>query len=219
MTDIEPDTENDTDPGPGARRAGPERTCVVSRAVRPIGELIRFVVGPDGTVVPDIRNKLPGRGVWVSADEQTLADAIRRKAFARSFKRAVTVPETMLADTARLLSQAVLDALGIAYKSGFVAGGFTKAEKTLENGRAAGLIQAMEAAPDGVRKLAAAARRGELESLPILIFPGSQLDLALGRANVIHAALLAGPASETLLARYVRLERFRGGESAKLAEV
>lgn len=202
----------------GARRAGPERTCIVTREVRPIAELIRFVVGPDGTVIPDLKNKLPGRGVWVSLSAARLSEAIVRKAFARAFKRDVKAADGLGAETERLLSQAVLDALGIAHKAGLVATGFTKTEKALESGAAAGLLQAAEAAPDGVRKLAAAGRRTGGDPLRLLIFSGTQLDLALGRANVIHAALLAGPASETLLARYVRLERFRGGESAKLAE-
>jgi predicted RNA-binding protein YlxR (DUF448 family) len=189
--------------------------------VHSIAELIRFVVAPDGAVVPDIKNRLPGRGVWVSADAKTLRQAVDRKAFARAFKRSVETSADLVADTERLLAQAALDSLSMAYKAGLVVPGFAKTERTLEQGAAAGLIQAAEAAPDGVRKLASAHRRGaktEAKPFPLVIFAGSQLDLALGRANVIHAALLAGPASETLLARYYRLERFRGGEPAKLAE-
>lgn len=207
----------DADHGP--RRQGPERMCIVTREVRPIADLLRFVLGPDGSIVPDLKNKLPGRGVWVSLGAARLAEAVARKAFARALKcAAATGTDNLVAETGRLLEQAALDALGIAHKAGLVAAGFTKAEKALESGAARAVLRAAEAAPDGVRKLAAAARRAGGEGLPVLIFTGAQLDLALGRANVIHAALLAGPASETLLARYVRLERFRGGESAKLAE-
>ncbi|BAT59842.1 hypothetical protein GJW-30_1_02377 [Variibacter gotjawalensis] len=202
----------------GAKRAGPERMCIVTRDVRPIAELIRFVVGPDNALVPDIKNRLPGRGVWVTARRDVLDQAVKRGAFAKSLKRAIPLAEGLADATEALLAQSALDALGIAYKSRLVAPGFTKAEKALESGEARGLLQAAEAAPDGVRKLKSAARRGDTENVPVLIFAGSQLDLALGRANVIHAALLAGSASETLLARYVRLEGFQGGESAKLAE-
>jgi predicted RNA-binding protein YlxR (DUF448 family) len=215
------ETENEADAGPGAQKAGVERLCVVTRTVKPVAEMIRFVLGPDGTVVPDLKNKLPGRGVWVSALRDAVAKAAERGGFARGFKRAVQPGADLAQRTEALLERAMLDALGIANKAGLIAFGFGKTEAALEKGAAAALLQAAEAAPDGVRKLAAAARRGAKDegvTLPVLIFPGEQLDLALGRANVIHAALLAGPATEALLGRYRRLERFRGDEPAKLAE-
>lgn len=219
------DMENEADAGPGAQKAGTERLCVVTRTVRPVAELIRFVIGPEGAVVPDLKNKLPGRGVWVSAVRDAVAKAAERGGFARGFKRAVPPAPDLAGRTEALLERAALDALGIANKAGLIAFGFGKTEAALERGVAAGLLQATEAAADGVRKLAAAARRGAKDdgvtlavTLPVLIFAGEQLDLALGRANVIHAALLAGPATEALLGRYRRLERFRGDEPAKLAE-
>lgn len=183
--------------------------------------MLRFVLGPDGAVVPDLKRRLPGRGVWVTAERAALATAVARNAFARGFKRPVKAPASLVADTEALLERAVLDALGIARKAGLVEAGFTKVEAALAGKRVVALLQAAEAAPDGVRKLRAAATRskdGEKAAFqPVLVLTGAQLDLALGRPNVIHAALLAGPASETALARYRHLERFRGGNPAKLA--
>src|SRR3954466_7406569 len=111
-------THNDELDG-GPRKSGPgaERFCAVTRVVKPADELIRFVVGPDG-VVPDLKRKLPGRGLWITADRQKLIDAIARKVFARGFKREVTVPGDLAVVTERLLVQSALDALAIAGKAG-----------------------------------------------------------------------------------------------------
>jgi predicted RNA-binding protein YlxR (DUF448 family) len=196
-----------------------ERLGVATRTVRPVSDLIRFVVGPDGEPVPDLKRKLPGRGVWVTATHDALADAIKRKALARAFKREVRLPADLVARTERLLERSALDALAIAGKAGLVASGFTKAETALENEEVTALLHAAEAAPDGVRKLEAAGRRRErIEPLAVVrILTSAQLDLALRRPNVIHAALLAGPPSDTFLARLRRLERFRAGDQAVTA--
>jgi predicted RNA-binding protein YlxR (DUF448 family) len=189
--------------------------------VKPVDDMIRFVLDPGGTVVADLKRKLPGRGVWVTAERQAVQTAASRGAFARSLKRPARVPADLPLVVEGLIERSALDALGIAYKAGLVAVGFAKVEAALQHGGAIAVLQARGAAPDGVRKLAAAARRGQsegAEGLPTLTFAEAQLDLALGRANVIHAALLAGPASEALLARYRRLERYRGRGPARRAE-
>jgi uncharacterized protein len=199
------------DAGPRARAT--ERLCVATRTVRPVADLIRFVVGPDGDPVADIGRKLPGRGIWVTATQDALGEAIRRKAFARGFKREVRLPPDLVGRTEQLLERAALDALAVAGKAGLVAAGFAKAEAALERGEAVALLHAAEAAPDGIRKLDTALRRGPGGPLPVIGFlTVAQLDLALSRPNVIHAALLAGPISETFLARCRRLERFRTGD-------
>jgi predicted RNA-binding protein YlxR (DUF448 family) len=208
------DDDSALDGGPQSR--GRERLCVATRTVRPVADLIRFVVGPDGAAVPDIKCRLPGRGVWVTATQEALADAIARKALARGFKRAVRLPADLAAQTERLLVQAVIDALAMAGKSGLVAAGFAKAAAALEHDRATALVHAVEASRDGVRKLDAIARRqsgGQAAETPSVIefLTTAQLDLALGRSNVIHAALLAGPASDTFLSRSRRLQRYRTG--------
>jgi uncharacterized protein len=204
------------DNGPHSR--GRERMCVLTREVRPIADLIRFVVGPDGAAVPDLKSKLPGRGVWVTATQDALAEAVKRKALARGFKREVRLNADLVMQTGQLLERAVLDALAMAGKSGLVANGFGKTEAALtdDDERVIGLIHAAEAAPDGVRKLGAALkRRDSVDQVAVITcLTTAQLDLALGRPNVVHAALLAGPAGDTFLVRLRRLERFRSSEQS-----
>jgi uncharacterized protein len=210
-------TDSELDTGPRDRER--ERLCVATRTVRPLTDLIRFVVGPQGEAVPDLKHKLPGRGVWVTATQAALGDAIKRKAFARGFRRDVRLPADLLSRTERLLEKAALDALAIASKAGLVAAGFTKVEMALAKAEVVALLHAAEASPDGVRKLDSALRR-RASGRPVAVIPflsGAQLDLALGRPNVVHAALLAGSPSDTFLARLRRLERFRTGDPAVAA--
>lgn len=199
----------------GPHKGGPatERLCVMTRAVKPVEEMIRFVVGPEG-VVPDVKRKLPGRGLWITGDRATLKDAVARKAFARGFKRDVRVAPELVEQTERLLESAALDALAIAGKSGLVQTGFTRVEAALGREQVAGLLHGADGGSDGIAKLKSALRqRADAEEIKVIPdFTTAQLDLALGRSNVVHAALLAGPASDTFLARFARLERFRAGE-------
>jgi predicted RNA-binding protein YlxR (DUF448 family) len=207
-------TQDDArDAGPRKIAPGSERFCVATGEVKPVEEMIRFVVGPNGEAVPDLKRRLPGRGIWITATRDALKTAIARKAFARGFKRDVRVSGDLLATTERLLEQAALDALAITHKAGKVAIGFAKAEAALAHDRVAALVHASQAAADGRRKLATALRRREDggQVPEIEAFTSMQLDLALGRSNVIHAALLAGPESDTFLARTARLDRFRAG--------
>ena len=200
------------DRGPGTAQR--TRMCVATRTVQPVSDLIRFVVGPDGEAVADVKSKLPGRGIWVTATRDALLEAIKRKAFARGFKRDVRLPPDLVDRTERLLERAVLDALAMAGKAGLVAAGFGKTEAALDHEDVVALLHAAGAASDGIRKLDAASRRRRSEAPPVVIgfLNSAQLDLALNRPNVVHAALLAGPASETFLARCRRLERFRTGD-------
>lgn len=186
--------------------------CAVTRQVQPIEELIRFVVGPDGEVVPDLKCKLPGRGLWVSASRDTLGEAIRRGVFGRGFKREVRVSPDLVALTDALLVRGAVEALAMAGKAGEVVAGFTKVEAALGAGQAAMLLHASDGAADGIRKLDAIARQntGETAPFPILCaLTSAELDLALGRSNVIHAALRAGPAVRTVLDRCRSVLRFR----------
>ena len=205
--------DQELDAGPRKSGPGAERFCAVTRSVKPADELIRFVVGPDG-VVPDLKRNLPGRGLWISADRATLRDAIARNVFARGFKRDISVTPELLDQTERLLVRSALDALAIAGKSGLVAAGFAKVETALGHGDVVGLLHASDGSTDGISKLAGAMRRRDDAERIVVIkaFTSAQLDLALGRSNVVHAALLAGPANDTFLARFTRLERFRTGE-------
>ena len=121
-------------------------------------ELIRFVVGPDG-VVPDVKRKLPGRGLWITADRTTLKEAIAKKVFARGFKRDVRVAPELVEETERLLVRSALDALAIAGKAGLVMAGFGKAEAALGRDRVVALLHSADAKSDGVSKLKSALDR------------------------------------------------------------
>jgi predicted RNA-binding protein YlxR (DUF448 family) len=206
----------------GATKVAPgmERHCALSRTLKPVDEMIRFVVGPDGDTVPDVKRKLPGRGIWITATRSAIEDAIKRNVFARAFKRNVRVAADLPSATERLLERSALDALAIAGKAGQVIGGFAKVEAAIGRDEVLALIHAADAAADGKRKLDTALQRKTPEnSREIAIvetFSGTQLDLALNRPNVVHAALLAGPVSDTFLARAKRFERFRTGNSPEL---
>jgi len=202
------------DSGPRGRAL--ERLCVATRTVRPVADLIRFVVGPDGEVVPDLKRKLPGRGVWVTATADALVEAVKRKLFAHGFKRDVRTPVDLVSRTEQMLERAALDALAIAGKAGLIAAGFTRVEATVERGEAVALLHAAEAASEGIRKLEGTSRRRPPSGSIVVIrtLTSAQLDLALGRPNVVHAALLAGTPTDTFLARLQRLQRFRTGDPA-----
>jgi uncharacterized protein len=205
----------------GPRSRGSERFCVVTRAVRPVEDMIRFVIAPNGDVVADLKHNLPGRGVWITATQSALATAVNTKAFARGFRREVRLGADFVERVERLLETAVLDALAMARKAGSVAMGFAQVETALRREAIIALVHAAEAASDGVKKLDSARRQNrQVESVAIVrILTAAQLDLALGRPNVIHAALLAGRASETFMGRLGRLERFRSGAIGRVAEL
>jgi predicted RNA-binding protein YlxR (DUF448 family) len=215
VADIAQDDELDR--GTTSVAPGTERTCALTREPKPVSEMIRFVVGPAGEAVPDIKRKLPGRGIWIDATRTAIEDAVKRNVFARGFKRDVKATKDLASQTDRLLEAAALDALAIAGKAGLVVGGFAKVEAALGRDTVQALIHASDAAVDGKRKLTGALHRNRTEKpqniVVVDIFTGTQLDLALNRPNVVHAALLAGPGSETFLARAARLARYRTGNS------
>jgi predicted RNA-binding protein YlxR (DUF448 family) len=224
-------TDPDLDNGPRTDRSATMRMCAVTRQVRPIDELIRFVVSPSGEVVPDLKRKLPGRGLWVSASRQAVAEATRRNHFAKGFKRDVRAAATLAADTETLLVRGVVEALAMAAKAGQVVSGFSKVEGALAQRQAQAailaLIHAGDGAADGIRKLDAIARQNagqnagngeEWREFPVITaLTSEQLDLALGRSNVVHAALLAGPAGKTFLSRSQVLVRYRMADDDRIA--
>ncbi len=198
--------------GAHAAAAPRERLCIATRQVRPIGELVRFVIGPHGAVVPDLKRRLPGRGVWITARRHLVEEAVRRRMFGHSFKADVTVSAELADELDRLLEQLALNALSIAHKAGLVISGFARVEAAVATAPLVALIRARDAGEENGRRLAAALRRRADHGAEAKIaeaFTSAQLDLALGRLNVVHAALLAGRASETFLARWRFLEYFR----------
>lgn len=206
---------------PAREDDGMERTCVVTRRTGSPDEMIRFVLDPEGVVTPDIKRKLPGRGVWVTARAKEVAEAVKKRAFSRSFKTEAKAPADLPALVDALIERDCLQALSLANKAGAVVTGFAKVEATIGKGQVAGLLHARDGGADGIRKLGQALRRlGEGDATPqIILFDSGQLDLAMGRTNVIHAALVKGPAAAGLLARCAKLEFYRSGASAQTADM
>ena len=213
----------DLDNGPRTNRSGTERMCAVTRRVAPIDDLIRFVVAPSGEVVADLKRKLPGRGLWVSVSRNAVAEAVRRNHFGKGFRCEVRVAPTLPKDTEKLMVRGAIEALAMAAKAGQVVAGFAKVEAALQAHQAVALIHAADGSADGIRKLDAIVRQtagktGEPPEFPILdVLTSEQLDLALGRSNVIHAALLAGAAGKTFLSRSQTLVRYRMADDDKTA--
>lgn len=192
------------------------RRCAVTRRRLAKDALIRFVIDPDGTIVPDIREKLPGRGVWLTGAHDTVGDATKRNVFAQTLKTKVSLPENLASQVDGLLAEAALSALALANKAGEVVFGAAKIEETMRKGPVIALIHAKEAAEDGRRKLdgKALAMTGGAPIPAIRIFTEGELGLASGRTNVIHAALIQGGAARKFLAAAARLERYREGSAA-----
>ena len=192
--------------------SGPERTCAVTRQKHAPEALIRFVLSPQGEIVPDIRCKLPGRGVWILAHADIVGQALKRGSFARGFKTKVVPPAGLAQQVAALLEKDALQSLSIANKAGVVVTGFAKVEAACASEALAALVHAADGGADGIRKLGQALRRRR-DNLPmpveINIFNSLQLDLALGRTNVIHAAMKDKAASAAFLARARRLAIYR----------
>lgn len=193
-------------------KAGPERICVVTRRKGAPGEMIRFVVAPDGAVVADVRRKLPGRGVWVTADAAAVADAVRKQAFSRGFKRKVAASPSLVEEVDRLLAEDCLQFLALANKAGQAVAGFGKVAEMIGGAGVGALIHAGEAGEDGIRKLAQCLRRrygGDNVRPTMQLFGSEQLDLAFGRSNVVHAALAEGPTAAAFVERCRRLASYR----------
>jgi predicted RNA-binding protein YlxR (DUF448 family) len=196
---------------------GSERTCIVTGAKSAPEAMLRFALGPDGAVVPDIRRKLPGRGVWTELSFGAVSRAAAKQAFSRAFRAKVEAPASLAETVGALLEQDALQSLSIANKAGLVVAGAFKVDSAIEAGEVIALIQASDGATDGAAKRVQALRAKFGQDANVIarinIFSSSQLDLALGRANVIHAALKRGAASSAFLERADRLRLYRGGET------
>lgn len=204
-----------TDQGDGGAVAGPERTCAVTRTPLAPDELIRFVRAPDGRIVPDLARRLPGRGVWVAGVRKTLETGMRGGAFARALRQPVIVPEDLADLVDRLLVRRTVEALSLANKAGLVVTGFTRTEAAIVAGECAALIHASDAADDGAakldRKLRAIWKARDEASDPVIVtaLASAELSLAMGRANVVHAALTPGGAGTHFVREAGRLQRYR----------
>jgi len=194
------------------------RQCALTREIKPVADLIRFVVSPDGEVVPDTDARAEGRGVWVTLGHKAVTEAVKKKAFAKSFKANVGVPGDLAELTRQRLEQRLTQALSMARKAGQIVTGATKVKAAIESGEVIALLTATDAAADGRQKLVgslkgytmAAQEAGlEVDEVPHLeLLDSDQLGLALGLENVIHAALVKGAAAEAALKRAQRLARY-----------
>lgn len=195
---------------------GPVRLCAVSRVQKAPEAMLRFVVDPDERIVPDLKRRLPGRGVWVDATRATVVEAVRRGVFAKSLKRKVTVSPDLADEIERLLVRRLADALSLANKAGLVVAGFTKVQDLIGAGRAVVLLHASDGAEDGKAKLdgrfraiqADAGISGEI----CKELTSEEMSLALGRLNVVHAAASEGGATRRIVDEAGRLRRFRTTE-------
>lgn len=179
-----------------------ERQCIVTRQVKPDAEMIRFVVGPEDRLVPDVAAKLPGRGMWLSANKLLLAEAIAKRSFNRAAKQPVTIPEGLVELIEKLLFQRVKDALSLARKAGQLISGHDKVMEALAKDEVVALLHAADASEDGVRKMKA----GDVPSYRG--FSREILCEITGRENAVHVAVLKGSAGAFFIAELRRFALF-----------
>ena len=189
---------------------GPERRCIATGIVRPKAELIRFVVGPDGEVVPDLAERLPGRGLWVSAEREALLRAHAKGLFAKAARRTVRAPDDLVDRVEALLHKSCIDLIGMARRAGQAVAGYEKVHAWLAEGRAAVLLAASDGAADGRAKLAALAAAVRPTPTLLEIFSADTLGMAFARDRMVHAAVARGGLAERLVAEAARLDGIRG---------
>ena len=186
------------------RTEGPERRCIVTGEVQPKHGLVRFVAGPDGRVCPDILGKLPGRGVYVSADRAALEKAAAKKLFARGLKTQVTVPEGLADEVERLLVRRVVELISLARKSGAAVAGYEKVKDWLDKEEARILLQAVDGSGRGKSKLSTPHFGRYIGWLT-----ADELGMAFGRQTVVHAALASGGLAQRVVEEAQRLRGLR----------
>ncbi|SHJ01088.1 RNA-binding protein [Wenxinia saemankumensis] len=187
------------------RQDGPERRCIVTAETAPASGLVRFVVGPEGQVVPDILGKLPGRGMWVTADRAVIEKAGKGQ-FARAAKAQVTVPEGLADEVERQLARHVVDLVALARKAGLAIAGFEKVKSALADGEVKVLLQASDGSERGKSKLWTPTGARYFNCLT-----GDELGLAFGRQNVIHGALASGGLADRVIEEAAKLRGLRQG--------
>lgn len=217
----------ETDAGPPrAGKAGarePERRCIVTMERREQGEMIRFVLSPDGQVTPDLAARLPGRGAWVAASREAIELAVKKGAFNRAFKSQVKVASEIASQTENLLAKRILDQLGLAKRSGDLILGFEQVREAVREARPGCLIEASDGSEDQRQKVLALVKglygpdpgeggkpAGNRDLPPVIgCFTGDELGMALGRERVIHASLKFGRIAHAWMGELARLSGFR----------
>lgn len=189
---------------PKDRSAGPERKCIATGEVHPKHGLIRFAIGPEGQVVPDILEKLPGRGIWVSAMRDALETAVKKGLFSRGAKQKVTVPEGLVDQVEAMLARRVVELISLARKGGQAVSGYEKVKDWLSKNEAEVLIQASDGSERGKTKLSTPYGGSWIGWLT-----ADELGQAFGRETTIHAALAAGGLCERVVEEAARLKGLR----------
>ncbi|EDZ43930.1 MAG: RNA-binding protein [Planktotalea sp.] len=186
------------------RSSGPERKCIATQVTMPVSDMIRFVVGPDAQIVPDILGKLPGRGIWVSADKAALEKAASKNLFARSAKQPVKVPDGLVAEVEAQVTRRLVELISLARKGGGAVAGYEKVKSWLMNEEAEVLIQASDGSERGKSKLSTPHYGSFIGWLT-----ADELGLAFGRQVVIHGALSAGGLTSRVVEEAQRLKAIR----------
>lgn len=181
----------------------PRRRCIATRLPEDKGGLIRFVVAPDGTVTPDVTEKLPGRGIYVAARADALTKAIERKLFAKAAGQSVIVPPDLYAQVDFLLRRHLADLLAMARRAGATVAGYEKARALVEGGSAAALFEATDGSDNAKAKMRPLARALEVPIYELL--DGATLGAAFGREHVVHAALSSGRMADKVLSEARRV--------------
>ena len=196
---------------PKDRSEGPERKCIATGEVRPVEGMIRFVTGPDNQIVPDLLGKLPGRGIWVSADRAALEKAAAKNLFARAAKQPVQVPEGLADFVEAQLSLRVTNLISLARKGGEAVCGYEKVKDWLQKEEASVLIQASDGSERGKSKLSTPYGGDFIGWLT-----ADELGRAFGRQTVIHAALGDGGLPQRVVEDAARLKGLRvsGGDES-----
>jgi uncharacterized protein len=183
-----------------------ERRCIVSGEVLPKEALLRFVIGPDGSVVPDLDAKLPGRGLWLRAERDIIRTACAKGAFSRAARCEARAPSDLAGDVERLLRRRCLELIGLARRSGVLVAGFEAVRAFLSEETAGAVLAASDGAADGRGKIRALA-----PDVPIVDqFDGQELGAALGRDHVVHAAVAKGRLAERIIREAARLSSVIG---------
>ena len=197
--------------------ADPQRRCIVTGQSLPREDLLRFVVAPDGAIVPDLDEKLPGRGLWLLAERDILRTACARGAFSKAARRETKLPDDLAAQVERLLRRRCLDLIGLARRSGALTAGFEKVRAFLASEDAGVLIAASDGAADGRAKIRALA-----PAVPMVdALTAEELGAAIGREHIVHAVVAKGRLAERLLHEARRLTGVRGeaGEAERMERI
>jgi len=183
-----------------------QRSCVVTRRSGSREDLVRFVLGPEGEVVPDVSERLPGRGAWVGAEWRLVAAACSRNLFARALRApAVRIDSALPRRTEAALARRLIESLGLARRAGGLVGGFEKTRERLRNAPVGALIEASDGAVDGCRRL-----RSMQPSVPrIACLSAAEVGNVFGRERTVHAALDLGGNLPGILRDARRLQGFR----------